>query len=187
MTKANITAAILNVESVDAQALLQTAARGWSGAGIKVAGVIASGGGLEGRCSAGTLLDIASGHEFSVALDAAPEGTSCHLDSAGMEAACAGLMDQIPAAEIVVLSKFGKLETMQRGLWAAFAAARASRKALLTTISARHMDAWADFASDAAWLKADTRAIEAWWAGIKQSVAPQGHRQKRRYQAVIAK
>lgn len=177
MTKANITAAILNVESVDAQALLQTVARGWSGAGIKVAGVIASSRGLEEICSAGTLRDLASGHDFTVALDAAPEGTSCHLDTAGMEAACAELMDQIPTAEIVVLSKFGKLEAMQRGLWTAFAAAKASHKALLTTVSAKHMDAWTAFASDAAWLKADTREIEAWWAGVKQSAAPHGNTQ----------
>lgn len=44
-----------------------------------------------------------------------------------METACAELMDQIPTAEIVVLSKFGKLEAMQRGLWATFAAAKAHK------------------------------------------------------------
>ncbi len=159
-------AVILNAEAFDSQALLEKAAARWSDAGIHVAGLIAGRPGVESVCSAGTLRDIASGDEYSVALDAPPEGTSCHLDSAGMQAACAAVLRQIQSADTVILSKFGKLESTQKGLWAAFAAAADAGKPILTTVSTKHLDAWRAFAPEAVWLQADSAAIEEWRRGM---------------------
>ena len=80
-----------------------------------------------------------------------------------MDSACAGLLGQIASADIVLFSKFGKLEAMQRGLWPAFAAAVAAGKPLLTTVLPEHFEAWKAFAPDASWLDADVLSIEQWW------------------------
>jgi hypothetical protein len=156
-------AVIANREGQDSQALLSRAAIDWQDAGMHVVGVLAEDNNAEGTCSAGYLRDIASGGRYSVHLDKPPTGTSCHLDAAGMDHACAGLLGQIASADVVLFSKFGKLEAMQRGLWTAFSAAVAGGKPLLTTVSPKHFEAWKAFAPDAAWLDANSASIEQWW------------------------
>lgn len=164
-------AAVANREGLDSQALLAAAAAEWSRAGLRVAGLLARNADTGEVCSADRLTDIGSGRHYGVRLDAAPAHTSCHLDPIGMEAACAGLLGQIAAADVIILSKFGKLETMQRGLWPAFAAAAAAGKPLLTSVSEKHVAAWSGFAPASLWLDADPAAIAGWW----QALAP-GHR-----------
>jgi hypothetical protein len=66
-----------------------------------------------------------------------------------------------------VLSKFGKLEAMEQGLWPAFTAAVAAGKPLLTTVSARHIEAWRALAPAPIWLEPDGRSIERWWQVVK--------------------
>jgi len=156
-------AVIANREGQDSQALLAEAVAGWRAAGARIAGVLAENNQEEGVCSAGFLRDIASGRRYSVQLDAPPAGTACHLDVTGMDDACVGLLDQIGSADVVVISKFGKMEAMQQGLWPAFAAAAGAGKPLLTTVSARHVEAWKRFAPGAAWLDGDRAALARWW------------------------
>ncbi len=146
------------------QALLATAAAGWRAAGVKVVGVIAEAHGLPERsCSAGVLRDVVSGASYPIYLETVPSHTSCHLDAAGVEAACASVLDQLSESEVVVLSKFGKLEAMRGGLAPVFDAAIAAGKPVLTTVSEKHRGAWRAFAPDAAALAADGAAISAWW------------------------
>jgi hypothetical protein len=129
-----------------------------------IAGVIGEAHGLPGRtCSAGILRDIVSGQPYPIYLETAPSHTSCHLDAAGVESACAEILDQVSMSDLVVLSKFGKLEAMGLGLANAFAAAIAAGKPVLTTVSDRHREAWAAFAPDAIYLIADEAALQAWW------------------------
>lgn len=158
----NSIAVIANRENLDSQALLSEAVTAWRKAGIKVAGVLAENINVEGMCSAGFMRDIASEKKFSVQLDAPAAGTTCHLDATGMESAGTNLLAQIPGADIVVFSKFGKLEAAQGGLWAAFQAAIASGKPILTTVSSRHIESWKKFAPEAVWLEGDHAAIEQW-------------------------
>jgi nucleoside-triphosphatase THEP1 len=171
MTRQNSVAVIANREGRDSQALLAKAAEDWRAAGVKVVGILAENNDTEGMCSADFVRDIASGTRYSVHLDAPPPGKTCHLDAAGMDEACAGLLGQIALADVVVLSKFGKLEAMQQGLWPAFAAAVATGKPLLTTVSARHMEAWRAFAHAPVWLEPDGSSAERWW----QAVRPTAH------------
>jgi len=83
-----------------------------------------------------------------------------------MQDAGTGLLAQIPDADIVIFSKFGKLEAAQKGLWAALSAAIAAGKPILTTVSARHIDAWKSFAPAATWLDGDQAALDAWWRTV---------------------
>jgi len=171
MTTSSSIAYIANHEGLDSQALLSAAAVQWRAAGVKAVGVVAENNDTEGVCSAGFLRDLASGKRFSIQLDAPPAGTICHLDTAGMEDAGTSLLAQIADADVAVFSKFGKMEAAQQGLWAAFAAAVAAGKPLLTTVSSRHTESWAIFAPAALRLEGSPAAIAQWWSAIKPAAA----------------
>lgn len=158
-------AVIQGADSDSMQKLLAAAAEDWRAAGIRVAGVTAQAHGLPDRtCTAGILRNIRSGDHFSIHLGAPPPGTSCHLDAGGVDAACASVIDQIASSDLVVLSKFGKLEAMRKGLFPAFAAAIAAGRPVVTTVSGKHRDAWEAFAPDATYLAASRPALSDWWA-----------------------
>jgi nucleoside-triphosphatase THEP1 len=163
-------ATVVGADGAATQALLAAAAAGWRAAGVKVVGVTAETHGLPDRiCSAGFLRDIASGKSYPIYLETAPRDTSCHLDAAGVDAACAAIRTLIQASDLVVLSKFGKLEAMRRGLAPAFEAATAAGKPILTTVSEKHREAWRAFAPSAVDLAADDAAIQGWWRGLRVS------------------
>jgi len=156
-------AAVAGADSARVQALFREAVEHWGASGLKVVGLIEETHGLTGRvCTAGVLRDINSDVRFSIFLETPPSGTSCHVDGEGALRASASLTDQIQASDVVVLSKFGKLEAGGGGLIGAFEAAKSAGKCLLTTVSEKHRDAWNAFAPDAAVLPATVPAIEAW-------------------------
>lgn len=171
MVQSNTIAAIGNREGHDSQAILSEAAADLRRAGARIVGVLAEDSDIEGACSAAFLRDLASGRRFSIQLDTAPAGTTCHLDAAGINEACAQLLPQMALADVVLLSKFGKTEAMGQGLWAAFSNAIAAGKPLLTTVSPKHAEAWMEFAPDAIWLEPDSRSIEQWWHSAKAQTA----------------
>jgi nucleoside-triphosphatase THEP1 len=149
-------------------ALLAATVAAWRAEGVKVTGVTGELHGLPDRtCGAGFLRDIASDAPYRIYLETAPSHTSCHLDADGVATACAAICEQIPASDLVVLNKFGKLEAMGNGLAPAFELAVASGKPLLTTVSALHRDAWSAFAPQAAFLNADRTVLQEWWQGMR--------------------
>lgn len=157
-------AALLRTGAGDPETLLAGAVAAWREAGLRVAGVLAEPHNLPGfACGAGYLRDIETGAAQRIFLESAPATTVCHLDAAGVEAACRALADRIAASDRVVLSKFGKLEAGGGGLAPAFRAAIAAGKPLLTTVSEKHLDAWRSFAPDAE-LLAGAPALDAWRA-----------------------
>lgn len=161
------TAAVLGSDGARAQALLATMVAHWRAAGARIVGVIAEPHGLPERtCGAGILRDIVSGRPYPIYLETAPSHTSCHLDAAGVAGACAAILDQIAASDLVVLSKFGKLEAARGGLAPAFAAAMAAAKPLLTTVSDNQRDAWRVYAPDAVVLDAEGAALQDWWRAV---------------------
>ena len=101
-------------------------------------------------CRVGTLRSLTTPAKYDMFLDAPPADTSCRLDAMGVDAACSDLIDQIPSADLVVLSKFGKLEAEQHGgLVPAFLEAATAGKPVLTTVSAKHRATWQQFAPGA--------------------------------------
>ncbi|MEO9191315.1 MAG: DUF2478 domain-containing protein [Acetobacteraceae bacterium] len=161
-------ATVVGADGATIQALFAAAVADWRASGANIVGVIAEAHNLPDRtCSAGTLRDVVSGESYSMFLETVPSNTSCHLDAGGVEAACAAILDQVPASDLVVLSKFGKLEAARGGLAAAFEAAIAAGKPVLTTVSEKHRDAWGALAPDAIRLPADEAAIQAWWRALR--------------------
>ena len=138
--------------------------------GVKVVGVLGEPHGPSDRtCTAGILRDIVSGKPYQIHLETPPNHTKCDIDAAGVETACAAVINDVLASDLVVLSKFGKLEAMRRGLATAFEAAIAAGKPVLTTVSDRHRDAWQVFAPDAILVPAGEAAIQIWWRAVQNT------------------
>ncbi len=158
-------AVVQGSDSESVQQLLVEAVANWRANGVKVAGVTAHRHGSPDRkCTAGILRDIGSGDQFQIYFETAPSGTACDLDASGVDAACATVLDEIAASDVVVLSKFGKLEAMQKGLFPAFEAAIAAGRPVVTTVSAKHREAWKEYAPDASYIRADNAVLAEWLA-----------------------
>src|SRR3954469_13554365 len=111
---------------------------------VRLAGLIAESHGLEDRaCNAGFLRNVATAERFSIFQDLGPGSTVCHLDGAGaLTAAGAGRRGIAAGCELVVLSKFGKLEAAGEGLAGAFQAALDAHTPLLTSVSPAFEEVW---------------------------------------------
>lgn len=156
-------AAVQGADSKSVQAFLSEMSDQWRAGGMKVIGVTAEGGGPPDRtCTAGFLQDIVSGDQFQIYLDEQPPDTTCDLDAGGVEAACASLMEQIETGDLLILSKFGKLEAEGRGLFPVFETAIAEGVPVVTTVSPKHRAAWRAFAPDAATLDAEKSTLAGW-------------------------
>jgi len=156
-------AVVVGADGETSQKLLAATAAECRSMGIKVSGVTAHAHDLPDRaCSAGMLRDIVSGCEFQTFMETVPADTSCHLDARGVDAACASVLEHLQSSDLVILSKFGKLEAMQKGLFPAFESAMMSGKPLITTVSKRHQDAWQALAPNFTIINADEGALTEW-------------------------
>ena len=166
-------AAIVGTDSPQVQKLFAAAVARWQAAGARVAGVVAESHDLPDRtCAAGFLRDIASGKRFSMYLEAPPADTSCHLDAEGVDAACNAVLGALPDCDLVVLSKFGKLEAGGGGLRDAFGAAIEAGVPVLTSVSPAYVAAWEAFATPLfVVLPAAAERIDAWWRSLRSPVA----------------
>ncbi|WP_334148672.1 DUF2478 domain-containing protein [Hyphomicrobium sp.] len=158
-------ASVEGAGTANVQRLFEEAIARWQEAGLRVAGLVEETHGLPGRvCSAGILRGIGSGRPYSIYLEIPPAGKTCHVDANGAETAGTSVLDEIAACDLVVLSKFGKLEAGNRGLIGAFEAAITAQKPVLTSVSEKHRAAWRAFAPEAVVLPPRIEAIEAWLA-----------------------
>jgi hypothetical protein len=144
--------------------VLRAVAERWRGS-VRLAGLVAEDHGLADRaCSAGFLRNVASGERFSIFQDLGPGSTACHLDGMGALAAANAVLRAIEAGcDLVLLSKFGKLEADGRGLFGAFQAALDAHIPLLTSVSVAFEEPWKRLVRQPfAILPADPDAIDAW-------------------------
>jgi len=170
----NLIAAVVGAESAVIQRLLADAASAWQRAGVKVCGVVEEAHGLTGRsCSAGLLRNIETGNIFAMYLEEPPAHTSCHLDELGVVGACASVVERIATSDLVVLSKFGKVEAVGSGLYDAFEAAVRLGKPVLTSVAPKHRYAWQRFAPEAAFIGPDRASIETWRRSVSDLLLPQ--------------
>lgn len=159
-------------ESSAIQGFIAATAASLRAGGANVVGVIGEEHGLPDRtCGAGFLRDVASGARFSMYREVPEPGRTCHIDADGVEAACAAVLPQIAASDLVVLNKFGKLEAAGQGLWPVLAEAVAADKPVLLAVSGRHADAFRAFAPDAAVLPMDEAALGRWWDAVHHAEA----------------
>lgn len=162
---------VSGTHSAAAQAAIAASVAAWRAAGAKVAGVLSEEHNLpELSCGAGYLRDIASGERFTIYRDIpAVSSSACHLDAEGVEAACAAVLRQIAASDLVVFNKFGKLEAMHQGLWQALEAAVTAGKPALLALSEKHAEAFRAFAPGAAYLVPDRAVLDRWWSAVRET------------------
>jgi hypothetical protein len=138
---------------------------------VRLVGLIAEDHGFTDRaCSAGFLRNIRSGERFSIFEDLGPGSTACHLDGAGAFAAADAVRrDIVAGCDLVLLSKFGKLEANGKGLLGAFRAALDVHIPLLTSISPAFEEPWKRLAGQSfGILPADPDALDAWWQAVRK-------------------
>lgn len=161
-------AAVQGAPSSLAQDILRVLVARWRPF-ARIGGVIEEGHGLENRsCSAGRLRSIADGRSYPIFQDLGPGSAACHLDGSGAVSASEAVRQDIAAGcDLVVLSKFGKLEAAGTGLAPAFGAAIEAGVPVLTSVSPAFEAAWARFAAPLSIaLPADPERIEAWWRDV---------------------
>ncbi len=167
---AKIVAVVRGAPSAVVQDLFRELIDRWSPS-TRIAGVVEEGHGLADRaCSAGRLRSIRNGSLHPIFQDLGPGSEACHLDGAGAVSASETIQRDIAAGcDLVILSKFGKLEAARAGLVPAFIAAMEAKAPLLTTVSPAFYTAWAQFASPLfVSLSAEIASIETWWSDVRR-------------------
>lgn len=161
-------AAVQGAPSATVQAMFRELAARWQPS-LRIAGVIEEDHGLADRkCHAGYLRSVTSGARYPIFQDLGLGADACHLDGSGALSATEAVQKDIAAGcDLVILSKFGKLEAAREGLVPAFIAAMEAELPVLTSVSPAFEQAWATFAEPLfVVLPADTERVDAWWRDI---------------------
>lgn len=140
----------------------------------RVVGLVEQAGAQDGAVGPTRLLSLADGRGYSLFQDLGDGSASCGLDAEGVIFAGEAMRQDIAAGcDLVVLSKFGKLEAENRaGLIPAFAAAIEAGVPVLTAVSPKFAQAWDAFAAPFyCLLPADAAALEDWWAEVRNAPA----------------
>jgi hypothetical protein len=123
-------------------------------------------------CSAGFLRNITTEERFSIFQDLGLGSTACHVDGSGaLQVAAAVQRDIAAGRDLVVLSKFGKLEAGGGGLLRAFKAAVEAQIPLLTSVSPAFEGPWKKLCGGSLTILSAGPDITTWWQGIRKSPA----------------
>ena len=146
-------------------------------ADLRIAGAIEEPGERGGGRRDNRLRSLGDGMHYPVFQHLGAGAAGCALDPKAIVTACEAVRRDISAGcDVVVLSKFGKLEAESgSGFVAAFAGAIDADVPILTSVSPRYADAWNAFASPFFMtLPAEGDAIDDWWRAV--CVRPVGAR-----------
>jgi hypothetical protein len=161
-------AVVQGAPSAEIQDLFKALSERWRSS-MRLAGVVAEDHGLPDRaCSAGYLRSLGNDERFTIFQDLGPGSSGCHLDGAGMTLAADAVQRDIArGCDLVLLSKFGKLEANGGGLRDAFSAAIEAGVPVLTSVSPALEEPWRRFAAPLfAIVPPDAARIEAWWKEV---------------------
>lgn len=141
---------------------------------LRIAGVIELPGDDPGVCGLDRLHNIGDGRRFALFQDLGPGSTACAVDPGGVADACAAVCRDIAAGcDLVVLSKFGKLEAENgSGLLAAFVAAIEAGVPVVTAVSPNRLAQWDAFAAPYyEVIGPSLDAVASWWAAQSPAAA----------------
>lgn len=165
-------AAVRGAPSFLIQGTLFAFARQLQNQGLRVAGVVeVSSCTDEERCKSLSIQNLASGETYPITQKLGAGSEACNLDPSGLALACGFIEDAIQGGvDIVVLSKFGKLEAARGGLCDAFRAAMMADIPVITAVSPPVAGEWDRFAGDLSqFVDAHVKALTAWWETQRQS------------------
>lgn len=162
----NVTlAAIHFARGVDVDALLLEACDALRARGLRLGGVIQRASGALGECSASVrVVDLRSGKAYDIWEERGACASGCRLDERGLIDAEATIKATITeGVDLVVLNRFGRAESLGRGLTACFAAAIEAGVPVLTAVRAPYDEAWHAFHGGLGQdLPADREQVTGW-------------------------
>ncbi len=141
--------------------------------GLRVAGVVEVSQCVSiGACKHLAVRDLVSGELIEISQDLGAGSTACNLDPVGLATACQSVERAISAgADVVVLSKFGKLEAARGGLCDAFRAAIMADLPIVTAVSPFLAGDWLQFAGALSEDVAPTMAaLDEWWSASSRGL-----------------
>src|SRR6185437_10784585 len=115
--------------------------------------------------------DLPDGARYPIFQDLGRGSQTCHLAGDGALVAGAAVARDIETGcDLVILSKFGKLEAGGGGLREAFAAAMEAGVPVLTSVARSQAAPWEGFAAPLFTpVAADAGEIEAWWHSVRNA------------------
>lgn len=135
--------------------------------GVRVAGVVeVENPAPRSPCAAFVLRDIVTGLTYLIYQNLGLGSTACRLDARGVIAACEAVRRQIRAGgcDLVVLSKFGKLEAARTGMTDAFAAAAEAGIPIVTAVAPPFAADWERFSAPLAdFMPPCAPMLDEWW------------------------
>ncbi|TSJ64427.1 DUF2478 domain-containing protein [Starkeya sp. 3C] len=138
--------------------------------GCRIAGLVEVTDATDGPgCAGHALQDLRSGRRYPIAQDLGRHSDSCHLDGDGVATACQAVTNALAdGCDVLVLAKFGKLESTRSGLVDAFGRAIERGIPILTAVAPIYTAGWVRFAGDlATFARPDAAEIEDWWQTVR--------------------
>lgn len=165
-------AAVIYGPDEDCDGLLAALGRSWRQAGLAVVGLVQVNGTSCAEDGDMELEVLHSGRRINICQDLGSCSTgACRLDPAGLAEAAGALRQALAApADLVVVNKFGRMESEGGGLVAEIGEAVAAGLPLVIGVPARFLKAWDAFAAGLDQkLACDRAALERWRAGVTVS------------------
>ncbi|RBP10585.1 uncharacterized protein DUF2478 [Roseiarcus fermentans] len=144
--------------------------------GVRVAGLVQERAGDEDLCALRDVRvrDLVTGATLAIMQDLGRDATGCRVDPEAI-AVAAGMLDRARAGDpdLLVVNRFGRLESEGDGMLAEIGRAFADDLALIVCVPKRYLAAWDAFAAGLDEKLPPTReAIEAWWAAVAPAASP---------------
>jgi hypothetical protein len=117
-------------------------------------------------CGSQALKDLTTGALFPITLDLGIGSTACKLDANGLTEACQSVFQAVSqGADLVVLSKFGKVEAEGSGFLDVFSAAAAAGIPCVTGVAPSYAAPFLRYAGGySQWIGAEVSSLDRWWA-----------------------
>lgn len=161
---AAIAAAVRHDGSVDVDALLWAIADEQRRLGRRVRGLLMTyPEGSERACAPMVLVDLAQGGAYRVSQDLGSGSRSCRADTQGFARASEVLRQALrDAPDLVMVNRFGSLESEGGGFTAELLDLMAAGVPLLTAVTTRYESAWSHFTGGTTLLPASLDAVHDW-------------------------
>ncbi len=154
-------------------------ARILQGQGYLVKGLIQRNSVSTGGCACTmTLVDVENGQQFRISQDLGTGSTCCRIDTQAVAEASSVLRRAVEAeTDLLIVNKFGKLESQGRGMVDEILAAVAQGIPLLTSVEAPLLDRWREFTGGLAEeLTPGCGALMRWWDDVRPRGVPRSSR-----------
>ncbi|TAN64172.1 MAG: DUF2478 domain-containing protein [Magnetospirillum sp.] len=120
------------------------------------------------------LIDLDTRMEYRISQDFGPESPCCRVDTSGFAEASHALHRAMAGdTDLIVINKFGKLESQGQGLADEMLAIMSRGIPLITTVEAASLELWRDFTGGRAGeIPPNCGGLMRWWDGVRPRGLP---------------